>query len=80
MSRPQLSRPSIAGGAPAFQFEDEVYILDRTRGRKIPKGFWYWFALAHLLVSIDRIIGAPQSGPPRPLAAALLVCTGTFVQ
>ena len=36
LSRPQLSRPSIADGAPAFQFEDEVYILDRTRGRKIP--------------------------------------------
>ena len=31
LSRSQLSRPSIAGGAPA-----EVYILDRTRGRKIP--------------------------------------------
>ena len=36
LSRPQLSRPSIAGGAPAFQFEDEVYVLNRTRGRKIP--------------------------------------------
>ena len=36
LSRPQLSWPSIAGGAPAFQFEFEVYILDRTRGRKIP--------------------------------------------
>ena len=36
LSRPQLSRPSIAGGAPDLQFEDEVYILDRTHGRKMP--------------------------------------------